>query len=75
MRAKAVKRFLERNRRKPLYMITYIKIAREAEIIRRKRRGYNVGLVVDETTAGVPISVGPQVNLGGNTRDEVFFSL
>lgn len=56
-------------------MITQIKVARGAEVISRKRRGYSVGLVVDETTAGVPISVGPQVNLGGNTKDEVLFSL
>ena len=75
MRAEAVKRFLDPNRRKPSYMITQIEVARGAEVISRKWRGYSVGLVVDEITAGVPISVGPQVNLGGNTRDEVFFSL
>lgn len=71
-----VKRFFEEHPETPSYMITGVKVARGAELVRSRRRGLGAdGQVgVDATTAGVPISVGPRASIVRETVEAESFS-
>ena len=63
-----VKAFTRAKRRKPLYMVTGIKVAQGAQLRMGQRNpssinaGAEIGIGVDVVAAGVPVSVGPSVS-------------
>ena len=64
-----VKAFTRAKRRKPLYMVTGIKVAQGAQLRMAQRKpssisaGAELGVGVDVVAAGVPVSVGPSVSV------------
>ncbi|KAE8454422.1 hypothetical protein EG329_000044 [Mollisiaceae sp. DMI_Dod_QoI] len=60
-----VKKFFEENPKKSAYMITGVKVAREAELIRSRRRllGADGRVGIDTTAVGAPVSGGPKASI------------
>ena len=85
MEAPNVKRFIEKSRiRKPVYMVTGLKIARGGRIKSSKIRGHGgaVSIGLDGTALAAPVEVGPEVEIQRergeavewNTEDDFVFA-
>ena len=76
MRAPGVVRFVQKsNYKKPVYMITGLRIVHGAQVKSLKSKGHSAQFSIggDGTLTGVPASVGPEVNVSLKEKEGVSF--
>lgn len=74
--APAVEEFIRQNNfKKPVYMITGVKIARGADVAltRSRESGTHLRAGVDGTTAGAPATAGPEVTISSTNSETTRF--
>jgi hypothetical protein len=76
MELDTVRKFFEQNPKKSAFMITGVKIARGAEVGRKRREdiGWEGSVGFDATHMGVPVSTGPETSFSRRTVDDESFA-